>query len=87
MCAGVVGYLLTKYWIFKRNSASYSEVGRYVLTSCLALGVNVLTNQSILNTWPGAIFPALIIAAMLTGLFSFICFKWWVFRILLKERV
>ncbi|MFA6141929.1 MAG: hypothetical protein WC738_01350 [Candidatus Omnitrophota bacterium] len=46
----------------------------------------MLINQSILNLWPGAIFAALIIATTLTALFAFICFKWWVFRILLKER-
>ncbi|MDP2921379.1 MAG: GtrA family protein [Candidatus Omnitrophota bacterium] len=87
-CAGLVSYLLNKYWIFQYNrSSSYPEVGRYVLINFLALGINVLTNQGILERWPGAVFLALIIASMLTGLFNFICFKWWVFRTLLKEGV
>ena len=86
-CAGIAGYLLYKYWIFQYNKPSYAEFGRYVLINSLALGINVLTNQSILNAWPGAVFTALIIATILTALFAFICFKWWVFRILLKERV
>ena len=86
-CAGIVSYLLNKYWIFKYNQPSYAEVGLYALINFLALGINVLTNQSILSVWPGAIFVALIIATMLTALFAFICFKWWVFRILLKEGV
>ena len=87
-CAGIVGYLLYKYWIFKHNQpSSYAEVGRYALINFLALGINVLTNQSILKRWPGAVFLALIIATILTGLFTFVCFKWWVFRTLLKERV
>ena len=84
-CAGIVGYLLYKYWAFKRNQPSYAEVGRYMLINFLALGINVTTNQGILNMWPGAVLAALTIATALTGLFAFICFKWWVFRILLKE--
>ena len=87
MCAGVVGYLFYKYWIFKYNEPSYAEVGRYALINSLALGINVLTNQSILSMWPGAVLAALIVATTFTSLFTFVCFKWWVFRILLKERV
>ncbi|MGA2775376.1 MAG: GtrA family protein [Candidatus Omnitrophota bacterium] len=86
-CAGIVGYLLLKYWTFKHNQPSYTEVGRYALINFLALGVNVLTNQSILNLRPGSVFLALIIASALTGLFTFVCFKWWVFRSSLKERI
>ncbi len=86
-CAGIVGYWLNKYWTFKRHQPSYTEVGRYAVINLLALGVNVLTNQSILHMWPGAVFWALISSSMLTGLLTFICFKWWVFRIILKEGV
>jgi len=85
-CAGIVSYLLNKYWIFQYNrSSSYPEMGRYILINFLALGINVVTNQSILERWPGAIFLALIIASMLTGFFTFVCFKWWVFRTLLQK--
>ncbi len=86
-CAGIVGYLLYKYWAFKRSQSSYSEFGRYALINFLALGINVVINQIILNIWHGAIYPALIIATICTSLFAFICFKWWVFRILLTEKV
>jgi len=80
-CACIVAYLFNKYWIFKHNqSSSYPEVGRYLIINFLALGINVLTNRSILKLRPGAVFLALIIASMLTGLFTFIFFKWWVFR-------
>ncbi len=79
-CAGIVAYLLNKYWTFKHSQPSYAEIGRCTLINFLALGINVLTNQSILNVWPGAVFLALIIASMFTGLLTFICFKWWVFR-------
>ncbi|MCX5668519.1 MAG: GtrA family protein [Candidatus Omnitrophica bacterium] len=88
ICAGIFGYLLNKFWTFKQNKPpSYAEVSKYALVNFLALGVNVLTNQSILNVWPGAVWVALIIATVLTGLFTFVCFKWWVFRISLKEKV
>ncbi|MDD5680255.1 MAG: GtrA family protein [Candidatus Omnitrophica bacterium] len=87
ICAGIIGYLLIKFWTFKHNKpSSYAEVGRYALINSLALGINVLTNQSILNARPGAIWVALIIATIITGLFTYICFKWWVFRTLSKEK-
>ena len=86
ICAGVLGYFLIKFWTFKHNKPlSYAEIGQYALINSLALGINVLTNKSILNLWPGAIFLALITATILTGLFTFICFKWWVFKKLAKE--
>ncbi|MDO8489217.1 MAG: GtrA family protein, partial [Candidatus Omnitrophota bacterium] len=87
VCAGTVGYLLYKYWAFKRYQRSYVEFGRYILINFLALGINVVTNQYVLEFWPGAVFVALVIATALTALFAFICFKWWVFRILLKKGV
>ena len=86
-CAGIAGFLLMKYWIFKHNEKSYAEIGRYVFINFLALGINVLTNQGTLALWPGAIFPALINATVLTGIFTYICFKWWVFRAPLKDGV
>ena len=85
-CAGIVGYFLIKFWTFKHNGPlSLAEVGRYGVINFSALGINVLANQGILNLWPGAVWAALIIATALTGLFTFACFKWWVFRTLLKE--
>jgi len=86
-CAGIVGYLLNKYWTFKYTRSSYAEMGRYALINFIALGINVVTNQNILQLWPGAIFTALMIASIATSLFTFVCFKWWVFRTLLKEVV
>ncbi len=79
-CAGIVGFLLNKYWTFKHNRLSLPELGRYALINFLALGVNVLTNQSVLGMRHGAVLLALIITTILTGLFTFVCFKWWVFN-------
>lgn len=79
-CAGIVGYLLSKYFVFKNKQTSVAEMGRYALISCLALAINVLTNQSVLRYGHGAVLPALISATIVTGLFTFVFFKWWVFR-------
>jgi len=84
ICAGTVGYLLYKYWIFKNNAPSLSEVVRYASVNLLGLGINVFVNHCILSQKPADIFIALIIATSVTSLFSFVCFKWWVFRIYLK---
>ena len=85
-CAGILGYFLIKFWTFKHNAPlSFAEVVRYAVINFSALAINVLVNQGILNLWPGSVWVALIIATALTGLFTFACFKWWVFRILLKE--
>lgn len=79
-CAGIAGYLLNKYWIFKNDRSSCVEIGRYILVNILALGVNVSTNQGIFNVWPGAVYPALAVATAVTSLLTFIGFKWWVFK-------
>jgi len=86
-CAGIAAYLLNKYWTFSRNETSYAEIGRYAFINFLALGINVVTNQSILNAWPGAVLLALLIATTVTSVFTFICFKWWVFRTILQESI
>ncbi|MCX5714487.1 MAG: GtrA family protein, partial [Candidatus Omnitrophica bacterium] len=59
-CAGIVGYFLMKFWTFKHSKpSSYAEVRRYALINSLALGINVLTNQSMLKLLSGHIFLAL----------------------------
>ncbi len=80
-CAGIVSYALNKYWIFEHSQSSYTVVRRYVLIILLALESNVLTNQIILYARPGAVYLALLSAATVTGLLTFISFKWWVFKV------
>lgn len=79
-CAGIIGYLLNKYWTLKQDQPSSGEIGRYAIINLIALGLNVVTNHSILNLWPGAFLLALAIASLLTGLFTYVFFKLWVFR-------
>lgn len=80
-CAGIAGYGINRYWIFKHGPSSYAEVGRYAAMNFLALGVNVLINQIILAIRPGSVLFALIAASIVSGMLAFIGFKWWVFRI------
>ena len=81
LLAGIVAYWFNKYWVFQYSTlTSRSEIGRYIVINFLGLGVNVLTNQVVLNIFSGAILFALVSASMLTGLFTFVCFKLWVFR-------
>ncbi len=80
-CAGIIAYLLNKFWIFKsKMSVSYQEIGRYILVNLLALVINILTNQGILKLWPSSFLLAWSIASIATGLVTFLGFKWWVFR-------
>jgi len=86
VCAGIAGYLLYKYLVFKKNQHSLEEVIRYALINSLALGINVHINSLVLSQWHG-VFVALIIATLSTAVFTFVCFKWWVFASPLKEGV
>lgn len=79
-CAGILGYVLNKYWTFQQAQRSYTEVGRYAVTNISALGFNVLTNQGILVLRAGAVGLALVTATALTSLLTYACFKWWVFK-------
>lgn len=82
LLAGIVAYWFNKYWVFQYSTLTSGwEIARYVLINFLGLGVNVLTNQLVLNMHPGAILLALVSASAVTGLVTFIAFKLWVFRI------
>jgi len=84
-CAGIVGYLLYKYWVFNNKKSSLSEILRYWFIQLLALAINVTINHQSLKFGHGNILLALVIATSLTSVFTFGCFKWWVFRNILKE--
>ncbi len=80
-CAGIVAYLFNKRWIFRYSeTATAPELGRYLLTNVVTLGLNVAINQRILEVWPGAVLPAISMAAILTGAVTFVSYKWWVFK-------
>ncbi len=80
VCAGILGYLFSKYWVFNKHETCQTEMGRYWITDLFLLGYNVLANQTILNFWPHAVFLALAIASVSTAILSFILKKCWIFK-------
>ena len=80
VCGGVAAYLLNTYWVFEQRRASSAGAVKFAVASTLLLGVNVLTNSGVLKVWPTAVAEALVLATLVTGALSFVCFKWWVFR-------
>lgn len=79
-CGGIVAYVLNKYWTFKQEKKSNSEVLRFIFANFLALGLNIGVNQFILHSNNNAIFTGLLGATTATAVFTFIVFKFWVFR-------
>ena len=80
VCAAIVGYLFSKYWVFSKKKTSHPEMARYWISDFTLLGYNVLANHTILHFWPRAIFFALAAASVSTAAFSFAIKKWWVFK-------
>ena len=80
ICGGVVAYLLNTFWVFEQGQASASSGVKFAIANTLLLGVNVLTNGSMLRVWPAAVAVALGMATCVTSALSFVCFKWWVYR-------
>ncbi|MDP8265951.1 MAG: GtrA family protein [Candidatus Aceula meridiana] len=79
-CGGAAAYLLNKYWTFKQEKKSSSEIVRFIVANSLALVANVLTNEIILRLNKHAIFLALVVATAVTAVFTFIVLKFWVFK-------
>ena len=80
ICGSIAAYLFNKYWTFEQLKPSSLEIVRFIAANFLMFVVNVSTNQSVINLWPGHIFQALLIATALTAVLAFVLFKWWVFR-------
>ena len=78
--AGIVGYLLNKYWTFQQEKSSYAEMGRYWTVNVIAFGLNVFINHQVLRTGPEGVWLALISATLVTSVFTYVGFKWWVFK-------
>ena len=79
-CGAAVGYFFHKYWTFEQKRWSYSEVVRYVVINFFGLVINLPLHKSFLNIFPEAFFGAWAFATVLTGILSFISFKWWAFK-------
>lgn len=79
-CGGVVAYVLNKYWTFKQEQKSSSEVVRFIIANFIALGLNVAVNETILRINHEAVLLALVTATILTSIFTFVVFKFLVFK-------
>ncbi len=80
VCAAIVGYLFSKYWVFSKHKTCHAEMARYWIADLILLGYNVLANHTILHFWPKAVFLSLAIASVSTAALSFAIKKWWVFK-------
>lgn len=79
--ANGAGYVFNKYWIFKCKKPSYPEAGRYLIVDLALFVCNIIINQAVLHMWPKAILPAVAIASVSTAVLSFICKKFWIFKV------
>lgn len=80
VCAGITGYLFSKYWVFSKHKKCNPEMNRYWISDVTLLGYNVTANSTILHFWPHTVFLALVIASFSTAILSFILKKLWVFK-------
>lgn len=80
VCAGILGYLFSKYWVFKKRKECSYEMARYWAVDVFLLGYNVAANWTILYFWPRSFFIALAFASVSTAVLSFAFKKWWIFR-------
>ncbi len=81
VCAGITGYLFSKYWVFSKQKKSNPEMGRYWISDVTLLGYNVAANSTILHFWSHAVFLALAIASVTTAILSFLIKKFWIFKL------
>ncbi|MGE0268627.1 MAG: GtrA family protein [Candidatus Omnitrophota bacterium] len=77
---GVAAFFLNKYWTFRQEKKSSSEVARFVAANGLAFFLNVGVNELMLRT-SGGVFVSLITATLVTAVFTFVIFKNWVFAV------
>lgn len=76
----ILSFTLNKYWTFKQDHFSTTEVIRYVVINILALLINVTTNQIFLIATNYSVFISFACATVVTAGFTFLTFKFWVFK-------
>lgn len=80
ICAGITGYLISKYWTFSAPKKCYREMGRYWIGEIALLEYNVISNHVMLHFWPRGVLPALAVASLSTAVLSYVLKKTWIFR-------
>lgn len=79
-CAGIVGYMINKFWVFKNQQSSAAEMVRFLLVNLIALGMNVAVNHLLIESFRTSKLFALITATAVTNVMIYVSFKWWVFK-------
>jgi len=79
-CGGILAFLVNKYWVFKQQRQSPAEIVRFILGNSSALVLNVTINQLILRAHEGAVWVAVAAATAFTAVYTFVVFKYWVFK-------
>ncbi|MEW9501056.1 GtrA family protein [Jeotgalibacillus marinus] len=80
LCGTLVAYLLNKFWTFKKNSHSLSEVLKFIILYTSTLVVNVSVNALCLIYISSAKPIAFVIATGASTILNFTGQKWWVFK-------
>jgi 1,2-diacylglycerol 3-alpha-glucosyltransferase len=80
LVGAVLSFLLNKYWTFKQSFFSRSEIVRYIVVNMLALALNMCANYMFLIITNYAVFISFVCTTFLTALFTFLTFKFWVFK-------
>jgi putative flippase GtrA len=78
----IVAYFINKYWTFEKKGKSYREIIKFATLYSITLGLNILTNELVMNSIK-IVLIAFIIATVVSTVVNFIGQKWWVFR---KEK-
>ena len=82
ICGTFVAYFINKYWTFEKKGKSYREIIKFATLYSITLGLNILTNELVMNSIK-IVLIAFIIATAVSTVVNFIGQKWWVFR---KEK-
>lgn len=80
-CGGVAAFFLNKYWTFRQEQKSSSEVGRFIAANGLAFLLNVGLNELMLKISGNSVFVSLSTATVVTAVFTYFLFKNWVFAV------
>jgi putative flippase GtrA len=75
----VVAFVINKYWTFEKHEKSYKEIIQFGILYSATLGVNVMTNNVVLE-YSSLVFLAFLVATGVSTVLNFIGQKWWVFR-------
>lgn len=75
----IIAYVINKYWTFEKHKKSYKEIIFFGILYSLTLGVNVMTNEIVLDNTRFVIL-AFLVATGFSTILNFIGQKFWVFK-------